>query len=266
MNTIVFFFLLHHSVQGFTSTTFTTNSLIRPKVTVVQDPCTHRYTQCVSLKQSLSLLYMAKESRSSSGKGFGKESAAASATPKPKPNTDPSNDSAVAPIMVDEDQVEEPLSGGKKALARLRRQAAEQRNDELRSVRELQRIDSSLQEDPSAAVIPEKVAQRMGKRMIPFVGVPLFGVLGTFVAFWYFTVYGELELQPTIVAYSTIAVLGFGLFGITYSVMSASWDPEEEGSSLGVDEFKTNLDNIKEGLQRSRQNAMLRDRMRDMDE
>jgi len=53
--------------------------------------------------------------------------------------------------------------------------------------------------------------------------------------------------------------------------MSASWDPEEEGSSLGVDEFKTNVDNIKEGLQRSRQNEMFRDRMqsiseRDMDE
>jgi len=45
-----------------------------------------------------------------------------------------------------------------------------------------------------------------------FAAVTLFGVLRTFVAFWYFTVYGELKLQPTIVAYSTIAVLGLGLF------------------------------------------------------
>ncbi len=49
--------------------------------------------------------------------------------------------------------------------------------------------------------------------------------------------------------------------GITYSVMSASWDPEVEGSLLGVDEFKTNLGNIQDGLKRTRENAILREKM-----
>lgn len=49
--------------------------------------------------------------------------------------------------------------------------------------------------------------------------------------------------------------------GITYSVMSASWDPDREGSALGVDEFQRNVDNIKEGLGRSRENAVLREKM-----
>jgi len=43
--------------------------------------------------------------------------------------------------------------------------------------------------------------------------------------------------------------------------MSASWDPEREGSFLGADEFSKNLGNIKDGLTRSRENAVLRERM-----
>lgn len=43
--------------------------------------------------------------------------------------------------------------------------------------------------------------------------------------------------------------------------MSASWDPDREGDLLGADEFKNNLKNIQEGLSRSRENALLREKM-----
>jgi hypothetical protein len=43
--------------------------------------------------------------------------------------------------------------------------------------------------------------------------------------------------------------------------MSASWDPDREGDLLGTEEFSRNLDNIREGLGRSRENALLRDKM-----
>jgi hypothetical protein len=43
--------------------------------------------------------------------------------------------------------------------------------------------------------------------------------------------------------------------------MSASWDPDREGDFLGTEEFSRNLDNIREGLGRSRENALLRDKM-----
>lgn len=43
--------------------------------------------------------------------------------------------------------------------------------------------------------------------------------------------------------------------------MSASWDPEREGSTLGAAEFSENLDSIRQGLKRSRENLVLREKM-----
>lgn len=43
--------------------------------------------------------------------------------------------------------------------------------------------------------------------------------------------------------------------------MSASWDPDREGSFIGWDEFQLNLQNVQDGLRRSRSNAILREKM-----
>lgn len=145
----------------------------------------------------------------------------------------------------------------------MRRERAEQRNAELRKVKEVQEVDALLRETPEAAVIPEKVAQRMGKRMLPFVGIPIFGTMGSFVGFWYMATYRDMEYQPALVAATSIALLVVGLLGITYSIMSSSWDPDREGSFLGTEEFATNLENIKTGLSRSRENARLREKASD---
>lgn len=176
------------------------------------------------------------------------------------------------------------MNEGQKLLAQMRREQAEKKDAELRKVRDIRSTDQMLQESPEAAAIPEKVAQRMGKRMLPFVGIPLFGSLGAFVAFWYFATYKEMEFQPGAVATTTIVILVSGLLvsvscgcvlmyfdlfsysapccqGITYSIVSASWDEDREGSALGFDEFQKNVGNIKEGLDRSKENTLLREKM-----
>lgn len=157
-------------------------------------------------------------------------------------------------------------NAGLTALERMRAEQRRQKEDELRRVKELRSVDEYVREDPTAAVIPEKVAMRMGKRMLPFVGVPLFGVMGTFVAFWYLRVYKNLEFSTVAVAVATIGLLVVGLLGITYSVMSASWDEDVEGSTLGLEEVSKNLDSIKDGLRRSKENVLLRERMAGMPE
>jgi len=131
-----------------------------------------------------------------------------------------------------------------------------------KKIQNVQDIDQLVRDTGGeAAVIPEKVAQRMGKRMLPFVGIPLFGLVGTFVGFWYMATYRDVEFQPALVAGSTIAVLAVSLAGITYSMMSASWDPEREGSVFGTDEFSRNIGSIKDGFSRSKDNAVVREQI-----
>jgi len=205
-------------------------------------------------------------------KGFGADAAAPASKPnKPARIASPGSDAAptidnpfAPPAAAASSSSSSPeYNAGKAALERMRREKAEQRNAELRKIKELKDTDAMLQESSEGAVIPEKVARRMGNRMLPFVGIPLFGSIGTFVGFWYMATYRDLEFQPALVAASSIAFLAIGLVGITYSIMSTSWDPDREGSALGGDEFGKNVDSIKAGLSRSRENAVLRDKMYD---
>jgi hypothetical protein len=76
-------------------------------------------------------------------------------------------------------------------------------------VAELVQTDADIKEAP--AVIPERVVQRMGKHMLPFVGVPFVGGITAFTAFYYYAVVKNLEFQPVLVAGSTIAILVFSL-------------------------------------------------------
>lgn len=43
-----------------------------------------------------------------------------------------------------------------------------------------------------------------------------------------------------------------GLVGLSYGVLSASWDEDEEGSFLGIEEFQTNVGRLFDGVQRYR--------------
>jgi type IV secretory pathway VirB10-like protein len=135
------------------------------------------------------------------GKGFG-----ANPEPPPKKEKEATVEAtqAVAPAPAPRPQNE-----GQKALASMRRQRAEQKDDELRKVRDMLAADKQIEQAP--AVIPERVAQRMGKRMLPFVGIPLIGGMGSFVLFWYLATYKNYEFQPAMVAFSTIAILAVSL-------------------------------------------------------
>mmetsp|Transcript_15619 Transcript_15619/g.23666 ORF Transcript_15619/g.23666 Transcript_15619/m.23666 type:complete len:259 (+) Transcript_15619:99-875(+) len=188
----------------------------------------------------------------SSGKGFDDKPSNSDRT---KPKADKTEIRAIneAPVSP------ESLNRGQQNLLEMRRQKAEQRDAELRKIKELREIDQAVAETPAA--IPEKVAMRMGQRMIPFVGIPLFLGLGSFVVFWYLATYKDMEFQPVTVAFTSIALLAVGLLGITYSIFSTSWDEDREGDILGLEEAKRNLDNVKEGLGRSRENALLRDKI-----
>ncbi|KAL3807078.1 hypothetical protein ACHAXA_011012 [Cyclostephanos tholiformis] len=110
-----------------------------------------------------------------------------------------------------EGEGEDDVASGSTLLRTLRSRDAERRDDELRKIRALREADALLAEDAGAAVIPERVARRMGRRMLPFVGIPLFGSVGSFVGFWYMATYGDMEFQPAIVATTSFVFLAIGL-------------------------------------------------------
>ena len=155
-------------------------------------------------------------SLSASGKGFGEKPAA---NPKPKP---------VATIedTQEEESVPEPFprqeNKGSTLLKELRSRQAEERNAELQKIAQLRATDEALMEDPGAAAIPERVAQRMGKRMLPFVGLPLFGSMASFVGFWYMATYRDMEFQPAIVATVSFVFLAMGLL-VSESRLGLFW-------------------------------------------
>jgi hypothetical protein len=49
-----------------------------------------------------------------------------------------------------------------------------------------------------------------------------------------------------------MGVFGLGVLGITYGVLSASWDVERPGTLLGFGEFSTNWGRMVEGWRETR--------------
>lgn len=111
-----------------------------------------------------------------------------------------------------ERQVNAEKNTGSQMLKALRSREAEKRDEELRKVRELRETDALVaQEGAQAQAIPERVAQRMGKRMLPFVGIPLFGSFASFIGFWYLATQKDMEFQPAVVATTSFVFLAIGL-------------------------------------------------------
>jgi hypothetical protein len=96
--------------------------------------------------------------------------------------------------------------------------------------------------DPTEGVMPEVVADRMLKRVVPFAGLPVVGGILVFAGFWYANKQLELDIPPTIVAYATQAMLLLSFAGITYGVMSTQLDEDADQSLLGTENLKRNLD------------------------
>jgi hypothetical protein len=149
----------------------------------------------------------------SAGKGFGDKPTSPTSTKKS--STPPSSstivNSTLASTSNEDNSSTNKDSAGSELLRTLRSREAERRDTELRKLRDLRDADALVAQDAGAAVIPEKVAQRMGTRMVPFVGIPLFGSAISFIAFWYLATYKEMEFQPAIVATTSFVFLFIGL-------------------------------------------------------
>lgn len=93
----------------------------------------------------------------------------------------------------------------------------------------------------AATAIPEVVSQRMLRRMLVFSGTPTFLGVAIFFVSYFLIVKGQVDLPSYAVLLTTLGCFGLGVVGLTYGVLSASWDEDRPGDWLGLEEFKVNF-------------------------
>lgn len=93
----------------------------------------------------------------------------------------------------------------------------------------------------STAAVPEVVTNRMLRRVILFMGAPVFTGILLFPFFYWLKVKQDVDLPSWVPYLASSLTFGGGLLGISYGIMSASWDVRREGSLLGWTEFQANV-------------------------
>ncbi len=111
-----------------------------------------------------------------------------------------------------------------------------------------QNSNKSSRKKGKSSAIPEAVSRRMIKRMALFSGIPtILGILSFFVS--YFIVINQwFKLPATAVLLVTIGFFGLGVLGLSYGILSTSWEEDRVGSWWGGEEFGINLQRVTSGL------------------
>jgi Photosynthesis affected mutant 68 len=102
---------------------------------------------------------------------------------------------------------------------------------------------SSNARKANSGAIPEAVSRRMLRRMAVLSGAPVLLGVGIFFLAYYLQSNQIVEFPPVAVLLVTMGCFGLGVLGLTYGVLSASWDTEP-GSLLGLSEFKLNFGRV----------------------
>jgi hypothetical protein len=88
--------------------------------------------------------------------------------------------------------------------------------------------------------IPDVVSKRMVRRMALLCGIPSILGIATFVVSYFLVTKVGLKFPHVAVVLVSMGFFGLGVLGLSYGVLSASWDEEVPGTTLGWQEFKTN--------------------------
>ncbi|MEM7725654.1 MAG: PAM68 family protein [Cyanobacteria bacterium P01_A01_bin.45] len=88
--------------------------------------------------------------------------------------------------------------------------------------------------------IPKTVSDRMVKRVVAFCGVPTVLGISTLVLNYFLITRFEIKFPPTAILLVNLGFFGLGVLGITYGVLSASWDERTTGTILGWEQFTVN--------------------------
>lgn len=121
-----------------------------------------------------------------------------------------------------------------------------QQEEAARVLQERQAAAEEMQEEYQEAArggVPEVVSNRMITRVITFAGIPMVTGFFLFPAFYYFKVIADppVDIPNWTAGVASALTFGGAAVGISYGVLSASWNPSIKGSALGLEEIQQNI-------------------------
>ena len=151
---------------------------------------------------------------------------------------------------------EKPVDGSKKQPETPKKSVKPQKTKKSKNQAPTSAIAESKQAPPytkEEMAVPKIVSDRMARRMALFCGVPTFLGMASFVVSYVIVSQGWFKLPNVAVLLVSMGFLGLGVLGLTYGVLSASWDEETLGSRLGWQEFRTNWERMVSAWRSTRQ-------------
>ncbi len=105
------------------------------------------------------------------------------------------------------------------------------------------------------SAIPKNIANRMSRRVAFTTGIPTLSGMGVFVGSYFLISKGIAEIAPTVTLVSSAMCFFVGLLGLSYGILSASWDLNP-GSFLGFENIKPNINRIKDAFKNNKKDVI----------
>lgn len=110
-------------------------------------------------------------------------------------------------------------------------------------------------QDASLRSIPEEVSRRMVRRMAIFSGIPTGLGISSFFIFYLIVSQDWFKVPNTAVLLVSFGLFGLGVLGLSYGILSTSWDEGRVGSWWGAEEFSTNFGRMTSAWRQARREA-----------
>ena len=105
------------------------------------------------------------------------------------------------------------------------------------------------------SAIPDAVSKRMVRRMALFCGIPTALGISSFFASYWIVIHQWFKLPAAVVVLISMGFFGLGVLGLSYGILSASWDEGRVGSWLGWEEFSLNFGRMTSAWRATRKKA-----------
>ena len=116
-------------------------------------------------------------------------------------------------------------------------------------------VKSSSKNTRNDSGIPKYVANRMARRIAFTTGIPTLSGMGVFIGSYFLISKGIAEIAPTVTLVSSAMCFLVGLLGLSYGILSASWD-FNPGSFLGFENIKPNINRMKDAFKSSKKDIV----------